>query len=63
MITDETRIKRMESLANTKEKHGKKEWAKAKNGEEGYHYGNARKDFAKAKELRAKADGLKNKSM
>ncbi len=62
MVKTETKIKRMESLAKTKEEHGKKEWAKAKNGGEGWHYTNARKDFDKAKELREKANKLKKDS-
>ncbi len=60
-ITDQTRIKRWESTADTIEKRAKKEWARAKNDGPGYEFANARKDFNKAKELREKAAALKKK--
>ena len=59
MQSNETKIKRYESTANTIENRAKKEWASAKNGGPSYQYANARKDFEKAKELREKANRLK----
>ncbi len=61
-FTEESKIKRYESTANTIEKRAKREWAEAKNGGPGYQYASARKDFEKAKELREKAALLKKKN-
>lgn len=58
MESNETKKKRYLSTADTIEKRAKKEWAKAKNSNEGYRYNNARKDFEKAQELRDKAKKL-----
>lgn len=58
--TKETLIKRYESTAETYEKKGKREWAKAKNDQGGEHYAIARDAFDRAKRNRDKAESLKN---
>lgn len=55
----ETLIKRFEHTAETYENKGKREWAKAKNGQGGEHYAVARDAFDRAKRNREKADKLK----
>jgi len=48
-----------QKVANTFTKRGDKEWAKAKNGEGGEHYQNARQNYATAKKAQDKADSMK----
>ena len=45
-----------EKVAETFKKKGDKEWAKAKNGEGGHHYENAKKAYETAKKAQAKAN-------
>ena len=55
----ETLIKRFDSTADTYDKKGRREWAKAKNGQGGEHYAIARDAFDRAKRNREKADALR----
>ena len=48
-----------DNVAETFTRKGDTEWAKAKNGEGGYHYGYARKDYATAELARKKASELR----
>lgn len=57
----ETQIKRFESTSAFYKEKGDREWAYAKNGLGGEHYGNARKAYDNAKRFQDKADNLKNK--
>lgn len=57
----DTQIKRFETTAQTYKKKGQREWAKAKNGQGGEHYGRARDAFDRAKRNQAKADELRGK--
>ena len=55
----QTLIKRYESIAETYQAKGDREWAYAKNGKGNEHYGKAREAYTKAKEYRKKAEKLK----
>lgn len=50
--------KRYETTAETYERKGKREWAKAKNGEGDHHYGIARDAFNRAQRNRDKANNI-----
>lgn len=50
--------KRYESTAGRYEEKGKREWAYAKNGMGGEHYGKAKDAFDRAKRNRKKAEEL-----
>ncbi|WP_303816701.1 hypothetical protein [Selenomonas ruminantium] len=58
---ESTLILRYESTAKYHDKVAKREWAYAKNTDDGYHYGRAREHYRRAAENRAKAEALKNK--
>lgn len=59
MIMDKSTLKkRYESTAETFQKKGNREWAQAKNGDDGCHYQKARDAYARAKRNREKADNL-----
>ena len=47
-----------EKVADTFKKKGDKEWAKAKSGEGGHHYDNARRNYETAKKAQSKADSM-----
>ena len=49
-------------VAETFTKKGNTEWAKAKNGEGDYHYGNAKGFYATAEKARQKGQELRNKN-
>ncbi|KRN28823.1 hypothetical protein IV38_GL001029 [Lactobacillus selangorensis] len=49
------------NVANTFQKKGNTEWAEAKSGKGGYHYGNARGFYNTARIANAKADELEKK--
>ena len=59
-VSKETLIKRFESTAETYENKGKREWAKAKNGQGDEHYGIAKDAYNRAKRNREKAEKLKS---
>lgn len=54
-------MKRYLSTAKYHDMVAKREWAYAKNTDDGYHYGRAREHYRRAAENRAKAEALKNK--
>lgn len=54
----ETLVKKYLSTAETNEKRGAKEWAKAKSGAGGEHYKYAKEAYDRAKQCREKAEQL-----
>ena len=48
-----------EKVADTFKKKGDKEWAKAKSGDGGHHYDNAKRNYETAKKAQEKADSMK----
>lgn len=55
----ETLIKRYDSTAKTYKEKGDREWAYAKNGQGGEHYGYAKQAYDKAKDFKSRADSLR----
>lgn len=60
-MSDDPKRKRALSTAETFEKKGKKEWARAKNDEGGHHYENAKNAFDRAKKCRDAAEKFDKK--
>jgi hypothetical protein len=52
-------IKRYDSTAKTYKEKGDREWAYAKNGQGGEHYGYAKQAYDKAKDFKSRADSLR----
>ena len=50
-----------EKVADFFQKRGDKEWAKAKNGEGGYHYNNAKQNYDSAQKAKDAAKGAPSK--
>ncbi len=57
-----TLIKKYMSTADTYQKKGAKEWAKAKNGDGGEHYQRAKQAYETARVCREKAEQLQKQN-
>lgn len=53
-------MSRYEKTAKYHDRVAKREWARAKNTDEGYHYGRAREHYRRASENRAKAKAIRD---
>lgn len=62
-LTREQKIRRYESTAKFHKQKADREWAYAKNGQGGEHYGIAKRHYNKAKKYQETADRLKMESV
>lgn len=56
-------MSRYEKTAEYHERVAKREWARAKNTDDGYHYGRAREHYRRAAENRSKASAIRDELM